>query len=106
MERFLLRRNLVLFIHIGDDHVIRSREIVTISNFDMIEASTITDKMMEQIGMFDNIKGDKVNAKSIILTVDQIYYCSLSVTTLKKRSNIQSMLQKFKNYYADIEQPD
>lgn len=91
----------MMFIHIGNDHIIRSRDIVTIINYDMLESSTITDKMMEQMGMVDNIKGDKKTAKSIIVTVDQIYYCSLSVTTLKKRSSIRSMLQKFKNYYHE-----
>src|SRR5690625_7419021 len=86
-----------MFIHIGNDHVIRSRDIVTIINYDMVESSTVTDKIMDQMGNLDTIKGNKEDAKSIIVTVDQIYYCSLSVTTLKKRSSIRSMLQKFKN---------
>lgn len=91
-----------MFIHIGNDHVIRSRDIVTIINYDMVESSTVTDKIMDQMGKLDTIKGNKEDAKSIIVTVDQIYYCSLSVTTLKKRSSIRSMLQKFKNYSEEL----
>jgi len=91
-----------MFIHIGNDHVIRSRDIVTIINYDMVESSTVTDKIMDQMGNLDTIKGNKEDAKSIIVTVDQIYYCSLSVTTLKKRSSIRSMLQKFKNYSEEL----
>jgi len=91
-----------MFIHIGNDHVIRSRDIVTIINYDMVESSTITDKIMGQMGNVDKIEGIEEEAKSIIVTVDQIYYCTLSVTTLKKRSSIRSMLQKFKNYTEKI----
>lgn len=91
-----------MFIHIGNDHVIRSRDIVSIINYDMVESSSITEKIMEQMGDMDEIKGDKKEAKSLIITVDQIYYCSLSVTTLKKRSSIRSMLQKFKNYSEEL----
>lgn len=91
-----------MFIHIGNDHVIRSRDIVTIINYDMVESSTVTDKIMDQMGKVDSIKGNKEDAKSIIVTVDQIYYCSLSVTTLKRRSSIRSMLQKFKNYSEEL----
>lgn len=87
-----------MFIHIGNDHVIRSRDIVSIINYDMVESSSITEKIMGQMGKMDDIKGNKDEAKSLIITVDHIYYCSLSVTTLKKRSSIRSMLQKFKNY--------
>src|SRR5699024_1986290 len=93
---------ILMFIHIGNDHVIRSRDIVTIINYDMVESSTITDKIMGQMGNVDKIEGIEEEAKSIIVTVDQIYYCTLSVTTLKKRSSIRSMLQKFKNYTEKI----
>lgn len=91
-----------MFIHIGNDHVIRSRDIVTIITFDMIESSIIMENLMEQMGSDNKIKGNFEDAKSIIVTVNQIYYCSLSVTTLKKRSSIRTMLQKFKDYSDDL----
>lgn len=38
-------------------------------------------------------------AKSVVITNEFIYFSSLSVTTLKKRSSISALLNKFEKKY-------
>lgn len=83
-----------MFIHIGNDNVIRSREIVTIIEQDVLSSSSIMEEMMQN-GREDGIvMGTEKGAKSVVITTDYIYYSTLSVSTLKKRSGIVSMIHK------------
>lgn len=86
-----------MFIHIGNDNVIRSREIITIIEQDVISSSSIMDEMMQSNREDGKIKGLERNAKCVVITNDIIYYSSLSVATLKKRSGIVSMVKKIDN---------
>lgn len=84
-----------MFIHIGNNNAIRSREIVTIIDYEVATSSSIMTEMLQK---HQSVKGPASNAKSVIITVDQIYYSSLSVATLKKRSSLTLMVKKFDNY--------
>lgn len=48
--------------------------------------------MIKNTSKNNKIKGTKRNAKSIVITKDYIYYSTLSVATLKKRSSIFSTI--------------
>lgn len=87
-----------MFIHIGNDHVIRSRNIVSIIDCSMIDSSSIMEEMITSVKEKGEIKGSDSGAKSIIITDRSIYYSSLSVSTLTKRSSIQQMVYKIKNH--------
>lgn len=87
-----------MFIHIGNNNAIRSREIVTIIDYNVIKSSSIMEEMLERAQKNNTIIGPVTDAKSVIITVNKIYYSSLSVATLKKRSTISSMVNKFDNY--------
>jgi len=83
-----------MFIHIGNDNVIRSRDIVTIIAKDVISSSSIMEEMMERGHVNGNVKGRERNSKSVVITTELIYYSTLSVSTLKKRSKMVSMIHK------------
>lgn len=87
-----------MFIHIGNDNVIRSRDIVSIIDCSVLESSSIMEEMIESGKKNGIVKGKSSVAKSVIITSDFIYYSSLSVLTLKKRSSIRQMVKKFKNH--------
>lgn len=90
-----------MFIHIGNNNVIRSRKIVSILDFSIIASSSIMEEMIQEKKKRKKIKGPLSSAKSVVITNDLIYYSSLSVPTLKKRSGFNSVIKKFENYYKE-----
>lgn len=83
-----------MFIHIGNDNVIRSRDIITIIEQDVTKSSTIMEELMGNAQKSKTIVGSAKDAKSVVFTSELIYYSTLSVSTLKKRSRIVSMVHK------------
>ncbi|RWZ54746.1 DUF370 domain-containing protein [Halobacillus fulvus] len=94
-----------MFIHIGDDHVIQSKDVVTIIDHSLIASSTIIEEMI-----FNQRKNKRVietedhQAKSIVITNDVIYFSPLSVYTLKKRANMRTTLNKLENFSEEAEE--
>lgn len=87
-----------MFIHIGNDNVIRSREIVLILDYEVITSSTFMEEMMEKNRQLKKVKQLSPDVKSAIFTEDHIYLSPLTVSTLKKRSSISAMISKLKKY--------
>jgi len=92
-----------MFIHIGDDHLIRSREIIAIVEMDVITSSTVMEEMIAVYKKKNRLIGSKEDAKSVIITDEKIYYSQLAVLTLKKRSSIVSMLSQTKEYVDELD---
>lgn len=76
-----------LYIHLGDNFVVPSKEVVMILDRHSSQDSAIVDeffqKQKERIVQLAN--GE---AKSIIVTVNKIYFSPLSSSTLKKRAQV------------------
>lgn len=87
-----------MFIHIGNDHILRSRNIISIIDCQTIDSSKTMEEMIHSMDEKGKIKGSSTDAKSVIITKDSIYYSSLSVSTLTKRSSIRQMVKKVKNH--------
>jgi hypothetical protein len=93
-----------LFIHIGDDHVIQSKDVVSIIDHSLVSSSSIIEEMI-----FNQRKNKQVvetednQAKSIVITDDFIYFSPLSVITLKKRANMMSTLNKLEDFSEESE---
>lgn len=77
-----------MFIHLGGEKIIRSSELIAIFDISIERSSKISkhfiahatkDKTVEVIG--------EEEPKSIVVTMDKVYYSPISSTTLKKRSN-------------------
>ncbi|WP_082231957.1 extracellular matrix regulator RemB [Halobacillus massiliensis] len=94
-----------MFIHIGDDHVIHSKDVVSIIDHTLLSSSSIIEEMI-----FNQRKNKKVveaqehEPKAIVITKDYIYFSPLSVYTLKKRANMISTLNRLEDYTEDLEQ--
>jgi extracellular matrix regulatory protein B len=90
-----------LFIHIGNENVIRSKDIVSIIDYNIISSSTIMDEMMT--ANQDIIIGPVEDAKSVVITNDHLYLSTLSVATLKKRASMMSTISKLDDYSDELE---
>lgn len=88
-----------MFIHIGDDHVIRSEEVIAIIDNQLISSSNINEEML-----FNQRKSKRVEeppnnqTKSLVITKERIYHSPLSVLTLKKRASMMTSISKLENY--------
>ncbi|QQK74163.1 DUF370 domain-containing protein [Salicibibacter cibarius] len=81
-----------MFVHIGGYTVIRSKDIVAILNYDVQEASTITQQYLASLNENEIVKiaEDYDSTKSLVVTSEKLYHSPISSTTLKRRS--QNML--------------
>ncbi|WP_079529051.1 MULTISPECIES: extracellular matrix regulator RemB [Halobacillus] len=88
-----------MFIHIGDDHVIQSKDVVTIIDYSLMSSSSIIEEMIfNQRKNKQVVETEEDHAKSIVITKDYIYFSPLSVYTLKKRANMMTTLNKLEDY--------
>ncbi|MBM7606736.1 DUF370 domain-containing protein [Metabacillus litoralis] len=76
-----------MYIHLGDNFVVPSKEVVMILDRQSSLESPIVDEFFtkQQDKIVELSSGD---AKSIIVTFDKIYFSPLSSGTLKKRAEI------------------
>ncbi|PKG24321.1 extracellular matrix regulator RemB [Niallia nealsonii] len=74
-----------MYVHIGDDILVRAIDIIFILDKQTIVSSEITK------GFLENHQSASINAennayKSIVVTKDTIYFSPIASNTLKKRS--------------------
>lgn len=93
-----------MFIHIGNDNVIRSRDVIAIIDYDLISSSTIMEEMVSEAERHKKIIGPTVDTKSVMITTEIIYYSTLSVATLKKRASMISTISKLDDYSDEVEE--
>ncbi|QTN01203.1 MULTISPECIES: extracellular matrix regulator RemB [Sediminibacillus] len=94
-----------MFIHIGDDNVIRSEEVVAIIDHQIVASSTINEQMLFNQRKNKNVLDpSEEGTKSIVITTNHIYYSPLSVLTLKKRASMISTISKLEDYSESFEE--
>ncbi|GAB3797749.1 extracellular matrix regulator RemB [Virgibacillus kimchii] len=91
-----------MFIHIGNDNAIRSSDVIAILDYNLISSSTIMENFMEGSEKEGKIVGPETDAKSIMVTKDNIYYSTLSITTLKKRASMISTIDKLDDFSEEL----
>lgn len=88
-----------MFIHIGGDNVIRSKDVIAIIDQQFVASSTINSEMIANQREAKNVLDLQEEAtKAIVITKDYIYYSPLSVLTLKKRASMISTISKLDDY--------
>lgn len=92
-----------MFIHIGNDNVIQSKDVISIIDRNVISSSSIMEEMMQRASKSKTIVEPTEETKSVVITKDLIYFSSLSVATLKKRASMISTISKLDNYSDEIE---
>ncbi|MBP3952595.1 extracellular matrix regulator RemB [Bacillus suaedae] len=82
-----------MFIHLGGDVIIRSKDIIAILNYDSKEQSVTADFLKHEgkTKKINTISADYI--KSIVLTNDEIYYSPVSSLTLNRRAHNKVELQ-------------
>lgn len=77
-----------MFIHLGGDMVVRSKDVIIILDFQMKQSSKITRQFLaqaEEAGRLVLLGGEQ--AKSYVVTEDKVYGSPISSLTLKRRAN-------------------
>ncbi|WP_080871872.1 extracellular matrix regulator RemB [Oceanobacillus timonensis] len=90
-----------MFIHIGNDNVIRSREVISIINYDLYTNTSGMYQLIQEWKKKNKVSGPEEEAKSIMITEDHIYFSSLSVATLRKRTGILTTISNLEDYYEE-----
>lgn len=76
-----------MFIHLGEDFIIRMSDVIAIFSYESLIDSTINKtyfkKIKEEKKVIDMANG---SIKSVVITEDVVYFTPLSTATLKKRS--------------------
>ncbi|MFY4776223.1 extracellular matrix regulator RemB [Metabacillus sp. RGM 3146] len=74
-----------MYIHLGDNFVVPSKDVVMILDYSTSKTSPIVMEYLEK-QKTDMSELSRTDAKSIVVTVNKIYFSSLASGTLKKRA--------------------
>ncbi|PLS15798.1 DUF370 domain-containing protein [Bacillus sp. M6-12] len=80
-----------MYLHVGEDILIKTDDIIAILDKQLFDQSPITEDFLKQREEI-SINLAKRSIKSVVITDKHIYYTPLSSGTLKKRSQRQSIL--------------
>jgi extracellular matrix regulatory protein B len=83
----------LVFIHLGEETVIQSKDVIAIIDGELINSSTILNEFIELNHSKNNIVEINGSIKSIVVTTNQIYFSPLATSTLKRRSQYISELE-------------
>jgi hypothetical protein len=93
-----------LFIHLGGDVIIRSKDIIAILNCDVKEQSQITSTYLkEEEKRKKKIVISTDYIKSIVLTNEEVYYSPVSSLTLNRRAQGKALMDLHHEYDEDSE---
>jgi len=76
-----------VYIHLGGERIIRSSELIAIFDLSIEKNSKISKQFITEAAKEKKIEiiGDE-ECKSLVVTVDKVYYSPISSATLKKRA--------------------
>ncbi|MGO4889012.1 extracellular matrix regulator RemB [Anaerobacillus sp. MEB173] len=78
-----------MFIHLGGDTVIRSKDVIAILDGQSKDSSSISKEFLQQYETDNSvITISKELSKSIVITTDAIYLSPISSITLKRRAHV------------------
>lgn len=77
-----------MFIYIGNDLVVESTYIISILDTQLEKTSSKLQRMIKEFEENDQLHGDKLTAKSVVVTDNALYYSPLSTLTLKKTKEL------------------
>ncbi|RSL29625.1 DUF370 domain-containing protein [Salibacterium salarium] len=79
-----------MFIHLGGDTVIRSKDVITIVDQDTHDSSSITQQFLASREEKDIERISSEQTKSVVVTTEKIYLSPISTLTLKRRAQVVS----------------
>ncbi|WP_400244660.1 extracellular matrix regulator RemB [Niallia sp. JL1B1071] len=81
-----------MYVHIGENILVRTSDIITILDKQTVESSPISKEFLERKKAMTN--GKSSSYKSIVITKDTIYFSPIASNTLKKRT-VQLTVQEY-----------
>jgi extracellular matrix regulatory protein B len=75
-----------MYIHIGEDILVKAKDIITILDKDSVNSSTMIEEFLKRREE-TTMNLAKGAFKSIVVTLDKVYLSPLASGTLKKRSS-------------------
>jgi len=77
-----------MYIHLGGEKIIRSAELVAIFDISIEQSSKLSKQFISHAIKSKTVEtiGEE-EAKSIVVTLEKIYYSPISSSTLKKRAH-------------------
>jgi extracellular matrix regulatory protein B len=74
-----------MFLHVGEDITIRTKDIIAIIDKESIKSSPFMDQFIHH--RYEQVMNlAKGKYKSVVITLDKVYFSPFSSGTLKKRS--------------------
>jgi regulator of extracellular matrix RemA (YlzA/DUF370 family) len=94
-----------MFIHIGGDTVVSTKEVISILDHQSVKTSKITKRFIEDEKKSKRVVDNHVEeTKSYIITKDAIYCSPISSLTLKRRAQFVNSLDQFPSVQTDLEE--
>lgn len=87
-----------MFIHIGNSNAVRTKNIIAIIDYSLYASSGVIGNIVNADDSQTKIIKIKQTPKSVVITNDLIYYSSLSVYTLRKRSGYDSVMKNAEKF--------
>jgi len=77
-----------MFIHLGGEKIIRTNELIAIFDLSIEKISKISKQFISHAEKEKKIEmiGEEVS-KSLVVTINKVYYSPISSNTLKKRAH-------------------
>ncbi|MBE4907923.1 DUF370 domain-containing protein [Bacillus luteolus] len=82
-----------MFIHLGENVIVRSCDVITILDRQLLKSSSIVNEFLD-IQKHQIVELANGDTKSVVITADKIYFSPLSTSTLKKRAQHVNELEK------------
>lgn len=77
-----------MYIHLGEEKIVRVSELVAILDYAIEKSSIITQQFIQQaLDEKRLIQIGEKEQKSLVITEDKVYISPISPTTLKKRAH-------------------
>ncbi len=94
-----------MFIHIGGDTVVSTKEVITIIDHQSAKTSKITRKFIQDERKNKVlVEEDMEETKSYVITKDTIYCSPISSLTLKRRAQFVNSLDQFPSVQTDLKE--
>ncbi|PSL45946.1 uncharacterized protein DUF370 [Salsuginibacillus halophilus] len=92
-----------MFIHLGGDEVIRSKDVIAILDYNYEEPVEITEEFLAARTSENTVVISPDLTKSVVLTTDKVYHSPISSSTLKRRANVVS---EFEDYSEEAKEDE
>lgn len=86
-----------MFLHIGNDEVIKSKSIIIIVNYQLAKETNQLASINRGKEIIELVSNEE-QIKSIIITNEKVYYSPLSSATLKKRDSLYKSIAKLDTF--------